>query len=113
MWSNLCLVDMILITFHNIFRFSKQLFKIAWDGMLAKLLVLKISQSLECSSKYLCPRISSTVMLFKINIHSKITNIFLFLFSNKILVIRTGIHKMLSRMVNEKDPDQTASVETV
>ena len=32
-----------------------------------------------------------------------------FLFSNKIWVIKTGIHKMLVRMANREDPDQTAS----
>ena len=36
---------------------------------------------------------------------------FLFMFSNKILVIRAGIHKMLVRIANRKDPDQTASFE--
>ena len=35
----------------------------------------------------------------------------LFLFSNKLLVIRDGIHKMLVRTVNRADPDQTASEE--
>ena len=37
-------------------------------------------------------------------------NTFPFLFSNKILVIRTGIHKMLDRIKkNREDSDQTAS----
>ena len=40
---------------------------------------------------------------------SKISNTFLFLFSNKMLVIRAGIHKMLFRIANREDPDQTAS----
>ena len=39
---------------------------------------------------------------------SKISNTFLFLFSNKILLIRAGIHKMLVRIANREDPDQTA-----
>ena len=43
---------------------------------------------------------------------SKICNIFLFLFSNKMLVLRAGIHKMHVRIVNREDPDQTASSES-
>ena len=37
----------------------------------------------------------------------------LFLFSNKILVFRAGIHKMLARIANREDPDQTTSKEAV
>ena len=37
----------------------------------------------------------------------------LFLFSNKMLVFRAGIHKMLVRIANREDPDQTASEEAV
>ena len=44
---------------------------------------------------------------------SKISNTFLFLFSNKMLVFRAGIYKMLVRIANREDPDQTASSETV
>ena len=44
---------------------------------------------------------------------SKIFSLFLFLFSNKILVNRTGINKMLVRIANREDPDQTASEEAV
>ena len=44
---------------------------------------------------------------------SKISNTFPFLFSNKVLVIRAGIHKMLVRKANREDPDQTASSEAV
>ena len=40
---------------------------------------------------------------------SKISNTFLFLFSNKMLVFRAGIRKMLVRIANREDPDQTAS----
>ena len=36
-----------------------------------------------------------------------------FLFSNKILVNRAGIHKMVVRIANREDPDQTASSEAV
>ena len=37
------------------------------------------------------------------------SNTFHFQFSNKIYVIRAGIHKMLFRVANREDPDQTAS----
>ena len=43
----------------------------------------------------------------------KISNTFLFLFSNKMLVIRAGIHKMPDRIMNREDSDQTASSEAV
>ena len=36
---------------------------------------------------------------------SKIFNTLLFLFSNKMLVITAGIHKMLVRIANSEDPD--------
>ena len=38
----------------------------------------------------------------------KILNTFLFLFSNKMLVIRVGIHKKLDRIANRDDPEQTS-----
>ena len=44
---------------------------------------------------------------------SKISNTFLFLFSNKMLVIRAVISKMLAKIANREDPDQTASLEAV
>ena len=44
---------------------------------------------------------------------SKISKTFLFLFSNKMLVFGTGIHKFLVRVANWEDPDQTASSEAV
>ena len=44
---------------------------------------------------------------------SKILNIFLFLFSKKILDFRAGSDKMLIRIANREDPDQTASSEAV
>ena len=44
---------------------------------------------------------------------SKISNTFLILFSNKILIFRAGIHKILVRIANREDPDQTASSEAV
>ena len=40
----------------------------------------------------------------------KIQTLFAFLtFSNKVLVISHGIHKMLIRIANREDPDQTVS----
>ena len=39
----------------------------------------------------------------------KIPNTFPFLFYNEMLIIRTGIHKMLARIANREDTDQTAS----
>ena len=33
---------------------------------------------------------------------------FLFLFSNKMMIIRAGINKLLDRIANREDPDQTA-----
>ena len=44
---------------------------------------------------------------------SKILNTFLFLFSNKMLVIGAGIHKLLVRIANREDLDQTASSEAL
>ena len=43
----------------------------------------------------------------------KFSSTFLFLFSNKMLVIRAGNHNMLIRIANREDPDQTASSQTV
>ena len=44
---------------------------------------------------------------------SKISNTFLFLLSNKKLVFRAEIHKMLVKIANREDPDQTGSSEAV
>ena len=44
---------------------------------------------------------------------SKISNTYPFLFSKKLLAISVGIHKMLVRIANREDPDQTASEEAV
>ena len=38
---------------------------------------------------------------------------FLFLFLNKIMIIRAGIHKMHVKIENRKTPDQTAASEAV
>ena len=38
---------------------------------------------------------------------------FLTLFSNKMLVIKAGIHRMLVIIANREDPDQAASSEAV
>ena len=44
---------------------------------------------------------------------SKTLNSFLFLFSNKMLAFRARFYKMLVRIANREDPDQTASLEAV
>ena len=44
---------------------------------------------------------------------SKMSNTFLYLFLNKMLIIRAGIHRMLVRITNGEDPDQTAFDEAV
>ena len=44
---------------------------------------------------------------------SKILNTFVTLISNKMLVMKAGMHKMLVRIANREDPDQTASTEAV
>ena len=44
---------------------------------------------------------------------SKILNTFLFLLSTKMLVNRDGIHKLLVRIANSENPDQTVSLEAV
>ena len=43
----------------------------------------------------------------------KIWNTFFFLFLNKMLVIRAEIHKLLVRIANREDPDETAFSEAV
>ena len=52
---------------------------------------------------------NKTYFSFGLNACSKITKKNLFLFSNKMLVIRAGIHIMHVRIANREDPDQTAS----
>ena len=44
---------------------------------------------------------------------SELSNTFQFLFTNKMLVIRAGSHKMLVRITNKEDSDQTTSSEGV
>ena len=41
--------------------------------------------------------------------YSKILNTFFTLFSNKMLVMKAEMHKMLLRIANREDHDQTAS----
>ena len=43
----------------------------------------------------------------------KFRTLFLFLFSNKILGIRAGLHKLFVGLANREDPYQTASFEEV
>ena len=56
------------------------------------------------------PDMAYTIKMY--NKCSKILNIFHFLLST-MLVIRDGIDKMLVRIANREDPDQTASSEAV
>ena len=52
--------------------------------------------------------------LYNFSLYSKcykVSNTFLFLFSNKMLVIRIGINKILVRIANRKEPDQASSSE--
>ena len=55
----------------------------------------------------------TSLFLLTYDKYSKILNTFFFLFPNKTLVIRAGIHKMLVRTANREDLDQTASSEAV
>ena len=64
------------------------------------------------------PNILTTVSVFLIFFYyygkcPKISNTFLFLFSCKMLVIRAGVRKMLVKIGNRQDHDQTASSEAV
>ena len=42
-----------------------------------------------------------------------VSNFIVFLFPSKMLVTRAGIHKMLVKIANREDPDQTTSSEAV
>ena len=55
----------------------------------------------------------SQVRIFNYGICPKILNTFLFLLSNKMLIIMAGIIKMLVWKENREGPDQTASSEGV
>ena len=58
-------------------------------------------------SKYL-----EIVLVLSLNYYDKCSKMlytFFFLFSNEMLVIRAGIHKILVRIANREDTDQTAS----
>ena len=41
--------------------------------------------------------------------HAPLSNTFHFLLTNKLLIIRTETYKILVRVINTEDPDQTAS----
>ena len=71
-----------------------------------------VSLSLSARSSTELSSVTLPIYSCKISIYSKcskISNTFLFLFSNKMLVFRAGIHKFLVRVANREDPDQTAS----
>ena len=57
--------------------------------------------------------IKHTLSTLWIKYSKKKHNTFLFLFSNKMLVIGAGIHKILVCIANREDPDQTASSDSV
>ena len=54
-----------------------------------------------------------TQLLYNCMVNVQKFQTLLFLFSNKMLVDRDRIHKMLLRITNREDPDQTDSVEAV
>ena len=62
------------------------------------------------STVYIDPQV---IISKKYGKSSKISNTFLFLFTNLVFIIRAGIHKMVVRIANREDPDQTASSEAV
>ena len=63
--------------------------------------------------KHMCPKYIRIQFIADYGKCSKISNTFLFLFSNKMLIFRAGIHKMLVRIANREYPDQAASSEAV
>ena len=52
-------------------------------------------------------------LIFCYTLITKVSNTYLFFFSNKIVTIRAGMSKMLVRIANREDPGQTASAEAV
>ena len=73
------------------------------------MLIANLDRSVHLIEEYL-------VILVKKNVYgkcSKILNTFHHLFSNKMWVIRGGIHQILVRIANREDTDQTASSEAV
>ena len=67
-------------------------------------------ESLNCT---MCPKGMCINQYKPIVYVLKFQNTFHFLFTNKMFVIRTGIHKMHVRIANREDPHQTASSEAV
>ena len=61
------------------------------------------SEGAQQSLQEVYHKVSHTVNVLKFQTH----------FSNKMLVFRAGVHKMLVRISNREDPDQTASSEAV
>ena len=66
------------------------------------------AQSYEAFQKLLQVTIAMSLSPDFLNIFLKFCKLFLVLFSNKILVINSGIHKMLVRIANREYPDYTA-----
>ena len=65
----------------------------------------------HCTPNEFVNRSWSDQILYLVNVLKLQTPFFLF--SNKMSLIRAGIHKMLVRIANNEDPDQTASEEAV
>ena len=92
---------------------SYQIFKLGAHWTCWNLLILYIKNS-KLETNYVFN--TKTKFYFKLNSYGKcykISNTFLFLFSNKMLVFRAGIYKFLVRVANREDPNQTASSEAV
>ena len=87
-----------------------------WDRTLCELLTLSVQPGMTGACQRRC-RVSWYISLpLKYTEVIKITaNVLKFrtLFSNKMLVFRTEIHKLLVSIANSEDPDQTASSEAV
>ena len=65
-----------------------------------------------CSVLIMLNKVSSFMTKATVNV-LKFQTLFLFCSQIKSWVIKAGIHKMLVRIANREDPDQTASSEAV
>ena len=89
-------------------KFAKCLWECQTGKTLTWLLLQKQSDlGLHCLSRPF--RYATSVQNFRTfnDKCSKIPNTFLFLFSNKMMVICAGIHKLLVWLANREDPDQS------
>ena len=89
------------------------------SGMIYTVLVKFFAHSLIGKGPIFSPKsglgnslvLHTTVTLYTYTNCSKILNTFLFLISNKKLVFRTGIHKLLVRISIKEDSEQTLSLD--